>query len=122
MNYDKFVENAKQQDDRNQFESLSRVDQFNIPSELWKFYKNANPIDVEIQLEDSTSVKFYSVETLNNIQKEYGMDKDNFIFASREGDPIFLKGEKIYTAVHGEGKWTPKLLSNSFKDFLENLF
>ncbi len=116
--YNDFITKVKLQDSRNEFGELDRVEDFDIPIILHDFYKYANPIDVEVTQEDFTSIKFYPASSLLNLQNEYDLPRDTFVFASREGDPILLKGEKVYTAVHGVEKWDPKLLANSFDEFL----
>jgi hypothetical protein len=122
MRYEAFVEKAKQQDARNQFKLLIHSDQYKFPAALREFYIQANPVDVEIELSDSTSIKFFPAKDLQGIQEEYNLGPDTFVFASREGDPVFLKDDNIYTAVHGTGKWEPMILANSFDEFLMELF
>lgn len=73
-----------------------------IPKSLIRFYKQANPIDVEVVLDDLTSVKFFPVNALEDLQSEYDLSKDSFVFASREGDPILIKEQKIYTQYMGK--------------------
>lgn len=52
-----------------------------------------------------------------------GWNKDWYVIASDEGNPFFidLATSKIYTALHGNGSWNPRLLANSLDQFLDIL-
>jgi hypothetical protein len=119
--YEKFVIKAKQQDERNDFGQLEDSTSNSLPEPVREFYNYANPIDVELRMADLTSIKFYSADSLPALQQEYRMPEEYFVFATREGDPIFIKDGKVYTAVHGTGEWEKELLFNSFNEFLENI-
>lgn len=118
--YQDFKSLAKKQDARNRFENCS-IEGVKIPEELIDFYEQCNPTDVEIVMQDLTSIKFFPIDYLDTLQSEYGFTKDHFVFASREGDPILLKNRKVYTAVHGSGTWVIERIFDSFVDFIKNL-
>lgn len=118
MEYSLFIEKVKKQDDRNVFGYPEKDSEHMLPKNLKSFYEYTNPIDVEVVLEDLCSIKLYPLEDLGNLQIEYDLNSDNFVFATLEGDPIFIKEKKIYIAPHGIGEWIPQLLSESFDEFL----
>jgi hypothetical protein len=121
MLYEKFIMLTQKQDNRNKFGQLGQGDGENIPESLREFYKYANPIDVEVELDDLISIKFFPADYLENLQQEYNIDGGAFVFASKEGDPILLNDGKVYTAVHGTGQWELKYLYDSFERFLSNI-
>ncbi|WP_121661873.1 SMI1/KNR4 family protein [Metabacillus litoralis] len=121
MLYKKFVEKAKQQDERNEFGQLEESTSKSLPEPVREFYNYANPVDVELRMADLTSIKLYSADSLPALQQEYRMPEEFYVVATREGDPIFIKNGKVYTAVHGAGEWDKELLFNSFNEFLENI-
>lgn len=120
MSYDSFIENIKRQDKRNKFGSTSKLNVDFLPNSLKEFYTQANPEDVEIVLENLTSIKLYPLQHLMDLQNEY-KGVGGFVFATLEGDPIFLRDEKVFKAVHGSGAWSleEELLSESFDKFIE---
>lgn len=120
MSYDSFIENIKRQDERNKFGLTSESNIDFLPNSLKEFYINVNPEDVEIVLEDLTSIKLYPLHQLMDLQKEY-KNVGGFIFATHEGDPIYIKDGKVFRAVHGSGIWSleKESLAESFKMFLE---
>lgn len=121
MNYEIFKEKLKQKDKRNIFGESLEKETLPVPKELQVFYQYVNPIDVEVVLDDLTSVKFFSLNELTEIQEDYKLNGESFVFASREGDPIILKNGKVYTAVHGSTAWELEHLHYSFEEFLQSL-
>lgn len=117
MDYSYFVEKVKQQDSRNTFESIQESSSF-LPESLNAFYTNHNPIDVEVVLINSGSLKLYPKADLKKLQEDY-QGINGFVFATLESDPVFLKKEKVYIAEHGSSNWESiELLSHSFDDYL----
>lgn len=112
-----FVEAVQNQDKRNVFKPFLG-DVSSIPEEFRKFYKNSNPIDVEIRLDNLSQIRFYSVDRLQAIKNEYGLPESAFCFATCNGDPIYYLNGKIYTEAHG-GDPRPELLASSFHDYIE---
>ncbi len=70
-----------------------------VPTNLVAFYKSYNPIDVEISTEIG-AVRFFPANKLEALQKEYQV-ANAFVFATCNGDPIFLSDGAIYTFPHG---------------------
>lgn len=69
MSIKNFVEAAKKQNDKNLFEKYEGKIDF-IPEILQDFYKEANPLDVEVVMKGS-SIRFYPAEELLNLQHDY---------------------------------------------------
>ena len=91
MTIEEFVKKAKEQDSRNYFEPFEG-DMFNIPPDIKEFYIRANPVDVEIRTKKFGNLHFFPLEEMEVIKKEYSfMPKDVFIFASTNGDPVFIE-------------------------------
>lgn len=116
MDYTAFVRKAKQQDARNAFETYTgSLDA--VPDDLKSFYRTCNPVDVELDINDA-AVRFYPALELPETQQEYSYLNAQFVFATCNGDPIFLHDNIVYTCAHGvkEPKW--EKLSGSFAQYL----
>lgn len=117
MTVDDFVTKAKKQDSRNHFESFDG-DVSSIPLGIAEFYIKANPIDVEVETRKLGSVHFYPVEEIEGLRNEYSfMPKDVFIFATNNGDPIFIQNDRFFITY--ESRYKPEPLSESFGEFLD---
>lgn len=116
--YDNFIEKVTAQDSRNKFGTCEQLPNMGIPVTLASFYKHANPLDVEIVQADLTAIKFYSITELDQLQTEYDLSADAFVFATHEGDPIFLESEHVYTAIPQAHNWEYTLLAESFAKYL----
>lgn len=116
MTYDQFELKAFEIDPRNKFGKCDRV--VSCPRVIADFYKNHNPVDVEISLPDFGRVRFFAAADLDEIKLEYARFPNGiFIFASVNGDPIFIgKDFKVYTSY--ESRYLPEFISESFEDFL----
>ena len=112
-----FVTAVQKQDKRNIFKPFSG-DVSSIPDEFQEFYKNNNPVDVEIRLDNHSQIRFYSIDSLPAIKEEYGLPESVFFFATNNGDPIYHQDRKIYTEAHG-GISKLELLSNSFAEYIQ---
>lgn len=99
MDYSVFVKSATLHYKQNVFKKYNG--NLNaIPDELKPFYRDYNPVDVEINC-NGVAIKFYPVEKLTSLQKEYSYLNAQFIFATCNADPIFLHGGHIYTCPNG---------------------
>lgn len=110
-----FVKRAMEQDKRNIFEKINDVE--NVPLELVNFYKEANPIDVEITM-GGNAVRFYSVIDLNDLQTDYNLPDGRFVIATCNSDPIYLYNDKIYSCCHGSSAIKDEIMAETFEDFL----
>lgn len=88
------------------------------------------------------SVRLIPVDELNEAQQGYSVTesgealtgdcegdwKSNWLIIAREelaGDPLFVDLNEedlpVYTAEHGQGAWSPMIVSSSFKGFIQAL-
>ncbi|MBO1265101.1 hypothetical protein J3A84_08695 [Proteiniclasticum sp. SCR006] len=97
-----------------------------IQESLRSFYSGYDPVDVEVQLTDSTSVRFSPAKYLKKLQGEYDMTPASFIFATKDGDPIYLKSDgsntKEYLALRNRNNQpTAELEIYESKGYIKNL-
>lgn len=115
MNYSEFAAEAVIQDQRNTFSGYEgNLDA--VPEVMKAFYREFNPIDVEMSM-----VRFIPAEELADVQEEYSYLNVQFVFATCNGDPIFLQDSQIYTCPHGIGKPRWELLSGDIMSYLSSL-
>jgi hypothetical protein len=101
MDYVKFVDFAVSQDKRNRFEKYGG-DLSRVPESLRPFYRDYNPIDVELDLEGiGDGVRFCPAGDIDNLQREYAYLNTEFVFATCNGDPVFFHEGHLYTCPHG---------------------
>lgn len=119
MKYEKFISEVVKQDRRNIIKKCDKdLLECEVPVELDCFYKTVDIVDVEVVLKDLCSIKFYSCNQLPELQTEYGLSEEVFIFATKEGDPIFIKDGKVFSSVHGIGEYTFDVINKSFDEFI----
>lgn len=116
MSIDDFKGKALKQDKRNAFENCSDDVSF-VPVELQEFFKDCNPIDVEITM-NGNAIRFYPLSDLEQLQKDYNLSNGRFVFATCNSDPVFYLEERIYTSCHGNSKTGDEEIAKSFSDFL----
>lgn len=115
MEFIDFAKNAVLLDKRNTFAKFNG-DISLIPEEMKAFYQEVNPLDVEVGF-----VRFTRAEELADLQSEYAYLGTPFVFATSNGDPIFLKEGHVYTCPHGIKKPQHELLSEDIKSYLASL-
>ena len=102
MDFERIVATAIEQDSRNKFEkydgSLDKV-----PDEFKSFYREHNPVDVEIASAVG-DIRLYPAEELATLQSGYAYLNARFVFASTNGDPIFFDNGQVFTCPHGMSK------------------
>ncbi len=102
---DTFVEAVCRQDSRNRF---SRSQKKETCSMIAPLYNKWEPEDVEAVFTDLTAMRFYPSEKFSELHREYGFQNPHVtVFASWEGDPVYVLDEKIYIAAHGRGQYEP---------------
>ena len=117
MGYTLFVQKAISQDKRNRFEKCT--DKLSVvPKCMEQFYLEFNPVDVEVEINEAT-VRFVPIDQLAAIKEEYPQLKDQFIFATINGDPVFCDDGIIYVCAHGVKQAEWEKLANSFAEYLE---
>ena len=105
MDFSVFANKAMLKSQYNQFSQYSgNLD--TVPKMLRALYQDYNPICVEIEFNNG-DVRFYPVEELPDLQKEYCYLNAEFVFATCNSDPIFFHDGQIFTCPHGvrEPKW-----------------
>lgn len=105
MDYPDFVSKIIEQDRRNIFVKYTGSLEY-IPDEMKLFYQTFNPIDVDIDC-NGVGIRLYPAEKLISLQTEYSYLHAQFVFATCNGDPIFMHEGKIYTCPHGvkQARW-----------------
>ncbi|MFQ7158201.1 MAG: hypothetical protein ACLRPX_00590 [Ruthenibacterium sp.] len=115
MEFSKFVTKAGLYDKRNTFAKFDGCLK-GLPDVLQDFYRENNPIDVEIN-----NVRFSPVEELGDLQAEYSYLNAQLVFATCNGDPIFLQDGHVYTAPHGVKNPKRELLSENIEAYFLSL-
>lgn len=114
MNFSGFEKYAMAQDSQNKFSHLNCIPDF-VPRSLHSFYQNSNPIDVEVNMDEAV-VHFYPINELEELQSEYVVP-NGFVFATCNGDPIFLADGIVYTYPHGVEKPSWEQLDGKIAEF-----
>lgn len=115
MEFMEFAKKAIILDKRNSFSRYSG-DLSAIPEEMKDFYREVNPTDVEVGF-----VRFAAAEELTNLQAEYAYLEAQFVFATSNGDPVFIKAGCVYTYPHGVKDPPHELLAPDIKAYLSSL-
>ena len=115
MDFSKFAEKVVLKDKRNIFSQYDG-DLNKIPDDLKAFYRENNPTDVEVN-----DIRFFPVEKLSALQAEYSCLSAQFVFATCNGDPIFLHDGHVYTCPHGVKDMQWELLSADIASYFETL-
>lgn len=114
---DVFIKRVMQQDIRNHFTVPSTCAFY---PEIAPLYSKWEPIDVEVVLTDLTAIHFYPSKDFKRVSNEYGFsDSQIVVFASWEGDPIFIKDGKVCLAMHGTGEYKIDKDFFSLNDFIQ---
>ena len=119
MTFKDFVKKSIEQDERNIFEPSDDTLEI-IPEIMKDFYKYYNPIDVEVTINDA-SVHFFPVNELEDLQEEYNLGKDKYVFASCNGDPVYLENNKVCSGVFGSKGFIPEILADDIYIYLDKL-
>ena len=90
--FESLVQKALAQDKRNCFSPYDGPVDF-IPDAFQAFYRDTDPIDVEVRSGAYGSVRFFPAAELQQQQEAYEATPEMFVFASVNGDPIFLSDE-----------------------------
>lgn len=117
--FSEFAKKAIKQDSRNRFESYNNDLSF-VPAVMRDFYKNHNPADVEVKMDDNY-FRFIPADKLEITQKLYALGKECFVFASCNDEPIYLKDNRVYSCLFGKTGIIEEVLSDSLKEFLDKV-
>lgn len=119
MTFKDFVKKSIEQDERNVFEPSDDTLEI-IPEIMKDFYKYSNPIDVEVSINDA-SVHFFPIDEIEELQEEYKLGKDKFVFASCNGDPVYLEKNTVSSGVFGSKGFISEVLANDIFTYLEKI-
>ena len=72
-------------------------------------------------MQDLSTIKLYSYSSLKELQREYYLGEEYFIFATMNGDPIALHDQNVVLVLHGTKERIIELMANSFDIFLYDL-
>lgn len=111
MDYDIIVEKLIKIDKRNKFRKID------LKNNLPNFYHHYDPYDVEVDYGIMT-IRFYSISKLERLNEEYSYLNVDLVFATSNGDPIFINDDKVYTCAHGCLNPKFEKIANNFDDFL----
>lgn len=119
MLYDDFADKVIKQDNRNSFEKytseLTACDE-----SAANFYKQFNPIDVEVEYDDMT-IRFIPALKLSDMLKLYEYLNADMVFAECYSDPIFIKNKAVYMCSHGTANPKLEKLANSFDEYITKI-
>jgi hypothetical protein len=117
MDYSKFINLVEAQDDRNIIKKVYRQ-VFDIPKQLTEFYNQYEPNDVEILANDLSAVNLYPYDYLNQLQNEYKLGDEYFIFATKNSDPIALFNGKVVVKAHDSQNSGFEILAENFDEYV----
>lgn len=113
-----FIDRAIEQDSRNIFEKGQAVK--NVPDVLSALYIEGNPVDVEVNIKGANT-RFIPIEELSDYQEDYQLEDGKFVFATCDGDPIFIYNNAVFTNAHGANGLSDEKLANSLCDYLDGI-
>lgn len=119
MLYDEFVNKVISEDSRNVFGKVT--DNANLPDDSFpELYKYYDPIDVEFEF-NSGIIHLAPFSEIAELQNEYSYVNADCVFATCNGDPIFIKDGKVFTCLHGTAKVIYEELASSFDEFINEI-
>lgn len=86
--------------------------------EIPRFYKMINPVNVEFEFNDGI-VRLEPFEGLSVLNEQYRYAKADCVFATCNGDPIYVRNEKVYTCTHGSKRVIEEEVAASVDLFFE---
>lgn len=120
MDYIAFFNKLKDVDPRIDFQMVENskiLDGGNIPA----FYSVINPINVEFEYNDGI-IRLEPIENFDNLKKEYDYVQTDCIFASCNGEPIYLKDKKVFTCIRGSKRIIEEEIASSINMLLESVY
>lgn len=113
--YDQFVSTLLSIDDRNVIEKVTnKISDSNIP----QIYKEYDFIDVVVPCRFG-ELRFYPISKFDDLKKEYSYVENGCIFATNNGEPVFVKNNSVFTCIKGKEKLFIEELACSFEELLE---
>ena len=114
--FEKFVQTAMAQDDRNYFAEYKVNGGYTLCVTF--FYQKYNPEDVEM-VYGTDVIWFVPAQKLLRVKKEYSYLDADIIIANINGDSVFMKGPIVYTCPRGTGRLKIEKGADSFEAFIE---
>ena len=113
MVFEHFVEQVCKSDARNKFATGTNSAGF-----LSDFYRFYNPVDVEFASQIGV-IRMFSIEEIQEETNCYAYIGADFVFATINGDPLFVKNKEVYVCDHGSDSPTFEKIASSFEEFLK---
>lgn len=120
MDYQAFFRKLKMEDPRIEYEESDKglsCGRLKIP----QFYKTINPINVEFEFNDGI-IRLEPFERLPDLNKGYAYTGADCVFATCNGDPVYLKNEKLYTCTHGSKRVIEEEIASSVDSLFETIY
>lgn len=120
MEYHSFFEKLRVEDSRIEYSETCRgleCEGLKIP----QFYKTINPVNVEFEFNDGI-IRLEPFEGLLVLNEQYGYTVADCVFATCNGDPIYVKNEKVYTCTHGSKRVIEEEIAASVDSFFETVY
>ena len=88
--------------------------------ELPAFYQYYDPVDVEF---DSSMgcIKMVPIGELESVTEQYSYVDPDVVFATSNGDPLFIKNKMVFCCTHGSKNPKLNMLANTFDAFLKSI-
>ena len=115
MVFEQFVAKVCKQDARNKFAAGNNNLEF-----LPEFYHVYDPVDVEFCSQIGT-VRMFSIAEIQTETENYAYLGLDFVFATINGDPLFVKNNAVYVCDHGSTTPTLEKISDSFEELLKSI-
>lgn len=116
MEYAAFVQKAMAQDGRNRFAKYTGPLPL-VPEAMRPFYCEYDPVDVEVTIRGGI-VRLIPAAELEEVGLEYPQLDGEFVFATSNGDPIFLYEGAVYVIPHGVSQPEWEKLADSLEEYL----
>lgn len=120
MDYHSFFEKLKTEDPRIEYVEVRKdleCEGLKIP----QFYKVIDPVNVEFEFNDGI-VRMEPFEGLLVLNKQYGYVKADCVFATCNGDPIYVKNGKVYMCTHGSKRVIEEEIAVSVDSLFETVY
>ena len=119
MDYSSFFEILQNADCKfrvTEVDTKKLLGELNIP----EFYQVVNPVNVEFEFNDGM-VKLEPFESLMALNEQYRYVASDCVFATCNGDPIYIRDGKIYTCIHGSKRIVEEKFAESIKELFEQV-
>ena len=119
MDYIKFFEKLKKNDYRVEYKLVTESHKC-VDVEMPEYYKKVNPINVEFEYNDGI-IRLVPYEDLIPIRKAYSYIERGCIFATCNGEPLYVRDNKVFTCICGKNKIIEEEIATSVESFFEKI-